>query len=341
MSPSDFEEVQFFNDKHYFRGVDWYFSRFDMSDGGEDITEQRLRGNASTSQMTSASSTHNRTSGQSQSVAAEHSSDGASADNDNDSDEYDAEQSSRASDDNFIAAGDEDARVYIDKSATYFDDPHVPRRASLLLPDARLVIMLVDPSERAYSWYQHMRAHGDAAAREYTFDQVVSGIADGGDATYASKQYANDSSSRFAPLRALRSRCIHPGFYYQHLARWLEHYPSNQVIIIDGQWFRHHPAAVLNKLQMVLRVEPQMDYRKHLVYDKRKGFYCQRIERTGEIKCLGPSKGRKYPPMSTRARAALDRLYLVHNKQLASLLLDIGQPLPAWLSAHTHLNAHL
>ncbi len=41
-----------------------------------------------------------------------------------------------------------------EKSATYFDGELVPMRTHALLPNAKLVTILLSPVKRAYSWYQ-------------------------------------------------------------------------------------------------------------------------------------------------------------------------------------------
>lgn len=63
-------------------------------------------------------------------------------------------------------------RYYFEKSATYFDGELVPKRAHQLLPSAKLVVILISPAKRAYSWYQHTKSHGDIIANNYSFYQV-------------------------------------------------------------------------------------------------------------------------------------------------------------------------
>lgn len=271
-SPVDFEEVQFFNDKHYYKGVDWYFSRFNRKESGK---EELVSNSSSAGQQEGAANRF----------------------------------------------------YYFDKSATYLDDPKVPRRASHLLPEARIIMLLVNPADRAYSWYQHVKAHGDPTANSMTFEQVI--------------MAKEEDPAVSQAIRSLRNRCLHPGYYSQHLSSWLAQYPSRQIIIIDGQWFRYNPASVLNRLQLLLRVEKPLDYNKLLVYDKHKGFFCQKDQLSGESKCLGASKGRKYAPMSQDARLFLNRHYWPHNRQLARLLSDIGQPWPSWLDETIGLVSHV
>ena len=79
-----------------------------------------------------------------------------------------------------------------EKSATYFDKDVVPQRAFSLLNSSKLIVILISPAKRAYSWYHHMRAHEDETAMSYTFHEVVT---------------ANPNHSSKA-LKALQSRLI-------------------------------------------------------------------------------------------------------------------------------------
>lgn len=49
-----------------------------------------------------------------------------------------------------------------EKSANYFDTDVAPKRAAALLPRAKILAVLINPSDRAYSWYQvstHTHTH--------------------------------------------------------------------------------------------------------------------------------------------------------------------------------------
>uniref|UniRef100_A0A1I8MTS9 [heparan sulfate]-glucosamine N-sulfotransferase n=1 Tax=Musca domestica TaxID=7370 RepID=A0A1I8MTS9_MUSDO len=206
------------------------------------------------------------------------------------------------------------AHYMFEKSATYFDGEMVPKRAHALLPHAKIVTILISPAKRAYSWYQHQRAHGDAIANNYSFYQVIT---------------ASDSAPK--ALRDLRNRCLNPGKYAQHLERWLSYYPAQQLHIIDGEQLRLNPVDVMNDLQRFLKIQPALDYSNHLRYDVKKGFFCQVVSEKRN-KCLGKSKGRQYPLMDERSAKLLQRYYLSHNTALVKLLKKLGaRPIPQWL----------
>ncbi|XP_054846201.1 bifunctional heparan sulfate N-deacetylase/N-sulfotransferase 3 isoform X2 [Eublepharis macularius] len=143
-----------------------------------------------------------------------------------------------------------------EKSANYFHSEEAPKRAASLIPKAKIITILIDPSDRAYSWYQ--------------------------------------------------------------------------LLIIDGQQLRNDPAIVMDEVQKFLGVTPHYNYSEALTFDSHKGFWCQLLEE-GKTKCLGKSKGRKYPPMDSECRAFLSSYYRDHNVELSKLLHKLGQPLPSWL----------
>lgn len=43
-------------------------------------------------------------------------------------------------------------QLIFEKTANYFDNEDAPKAIQALLPTARLIVILIDPVERAYSW---------------------------------------------------------------------------------------------------------------------------------------------------------------------------------------------
>ncbi|XP_013416453.1 bifunctional heparan sulfate N-deacetylase/N-sulfotransferase isoform X1 [Lingula anatina] len=200
-----------------------------------------------------------------------------------------------------------------EKSASYFDKERVPMRAHALLPKSKLICILISPVKRAYSWYQHMRAHNDSTALRYSFYEVVT---------------AKDDAPK--ALRDQRNRCLVPGMYAQHIDRWLQYYNVNQLLILDGELLKTNPVIIMHKVQRFLHIEPYFDYSMHLRYDSKKGFYCQ-VVNGDHTKCLGRSKGRKYPPMDSESEKFLQQYYKRHNVALSKMLHRLGLETPSWL----------
>ena len=47
------------------------------------------------------------------------------------------------------------------------------KRRKALLPSAQLISVLLEPGERAYSWYQHQKAHTIETAMQHSFYEVI------------------------------------------------------------------------------------------------------------------------------------------------------------------------
>ncbi|XP_067876624.1 bifunctional heparan sulfate N-deacetylase/N-sulfotransferase 2 isoform X3 [Heterodontus francisci] len=205
-----------------------------------------------------------------------------------------------------------------EKSANYFESEVVPKRAAALLPRAKIIAILINPAERAYSWYQHQRAHHDSAALNYTFYQVIT---------------AGPDSPR--EVRILQNRCLLPGWYATHIERWLTRYQPTQFLVVNGLQLRNNPVAVMENVQKFLGVTPHFNYTQALMYDDNKNFWCQMVE-GGKSKCLGKSKGRRYPEMDSSSRTFLSSYYREHNIELSKQLNNLGQSLPSWLREELH-----
>ncbi|RDD38773.1 Bifunctional heparan sulfate N-deacetylase/N-sulfotransferase [Trichoplax sp. H2] len=205
---------------------------------------------------------------------------------------------------------------YFEKSATYYDRALIPKRMNALLPDVDVIIILSDPVKRAYSWYQHMKNHSHPAALNYSFYDVIT----------------NKKQDRL--IKQLQDRCIRPGKYVIHLERWLDYYHPSHVIIVDGKQLIDDPIQVMADLQIKLKVNDILDYSMKLQFDQRKGYYCVKRER-GRNKCLGRSKGRKYPPMDKDSEMYLRNFYRPYNIKLKEVLESRSLAIPTWLKEQT------
>uniref|UniRef100_A0A3B3Q680 Bifunctional heparan sulfate N-deacetylase/N-sulfotransferase 1 n=1 Tax=Paramormyrops kingsleyae TaxID=1676925 RepID=A0A3B3Q680_9TELE len=107
-------------------------------------------------------------------------------------------------------------------------------------------------------------------------------------------------------------------------------YSWYQIMVLDGQRLRSEPASVMDKIQKFLGLVNTVNYHKILTFDPKKGFWCQLLD-GGKTKCLGKSKGRKYPDMDSDSRSFLTEYYREHNIELSKLLYKTGQALPSWL----------
>ncbi|KAA3677528.1 uncharacterized protein DEA37_0009194, partial [Paragonimus westermani] len=257
--------------------------------------------------------------------------------------------------------------VLFEKSATYFTHHKAPARLYALLPQARLIVLLRNPVERAMAWYQHSLAHRDPAAELLTFLELLhlgENVTTNQLVDFVRKKRIDRSDINLdnvtavenlvTVVRRLYDRCLDPGNYALHLKRWLSYFPASQILPIDADRFIQTPAATLKVVQEFLRLPILLNYSEYIEYNPHKGFSCLRSghyfpdwpsSRLGKQSCLGRNKGRKYRHLDKFTE--VPKLMRVHfaaaNEQLRRLWHDqpvwrrwmakAGAEYPSWMSA--------
>ncbi len=126
------------------------------------------------------------------------------------------------------ASPGEATRLNIEASPYYIYHPAVPARVKALLPEARLIALLRDPVERAWSGYLHARERGleslefadalDAEAGRLRGEEQRL-LADPSYTSYAHRHHSYQSR----------------GLYAEQLARWLEHFPRERLLLLKAE----------------------------------------------------------------------------------------------------------
>lgn len=106
-----------------------------------------------------------------------------------------------------------------EKSADYFAHPQAAARMSQILPDARLILQLRNPVDRAYSDYKMLYRRGTV--------------------TEGPEAYLSD------PINA-QPRFLEDGLYAKHLKRWLHHFSADQIKIILFEDVKSRPTEVVS-----------------------------------------------------------------------------------------------
>jgi Sulfotransferase domain len=180
-------------------------------------------------------------------------------------------------------------RLVGEASPSYLFHPLAPERVRSLLPDVRLIALLRDPVERAYSQYQHEVALGreplsfeDAleAEEERTRGEVERLVAD-------PRAFSRDWWDHTYAAR---------GLYAEQLERWLAVFPRNQLLVVAADELGEKPAETYAAVLSFLGVEP------HALDDYPRVF------------------DRDYAPMRPETRASLAERFAEPNHRLERLL---------------------
>lgn len=99
-------------------------------------------------------------------------------------------------------------------------------------------------------------------------------------------------------------KALQRSLYHQHLARWLQVFPREQVHVVDGDALIRDPFPELRKAERFLDLPPRISP-DNFYFNSTKGFYC--LLSAGRDKCLDESKGRPHAPLGARAFQKLCR----------------------------------
>jgi hypothetical protein len=134
-------------------------------------------------------------------------------------------------------------------SPNYLYDPRVPGRAGALLPQAKIVILLRDPVERAYSHYkERVRAGVEFLSWEEALTAEPYRLAGELDRMSADPLYY----SRPMDYYSYRDR----GVYRPQVERWLAQYPAESVLIVRSEDLYQEPGRTFLTVTDFLGLRP-------------------------------------------------------------------------------------
>ena len=178
----------------------------------------------------------------------------------------------------------------------YMFHPAVPARVAAILPDVRLVALLRDPVERAYSHYQMMSRTGREkldfeealAAEPERLEGIEELILEGG----SDRLPGGGRPHHHHRHRAYFSR----GLYAEQLERWLLHFAREQLLVLKTEDLNSNPAKT----------------------------YARTLEFLGlrewKLKDFPEYNKKPYSTLDPKTRARLEQRYAEPNARLEELL---------------------
>jgi Sulfotransferase domain len=141
------------------------------------------------------------------------------------------------------------ALVCGEASPYYLFHPLVPERAHALLPDARLIVMLRDPVERAFSHHRHEVELGyEQLSFEEALDREPERLAGEVERMRADPGYVSFEHQHHS--YAAR------GHYAAQLEAWMRLYERDQLCVVISEEFFADPGPVLRRVQEFVGVGP-------------------------------------------------------------------------------------
>lgn len=171
------------------------------------------------------------------------------------------------------------------------------------LPDTRLIAILRQPADRAYSHYWHNRRRG---REDLSFS----------DALEAEEERTAPDNTIFDYKKL--------GLYFGQLAQIKQSIPSEQLLILFNDDLKHEREKTLRSTWEFVDVDPD---RGRLEIPER--GVTKRFWRAAKNRIKGRSDDRSYPPMDFQERASLTEEFVPDILKLQELL---GRDLGHWLS---------
>jgi hypothetical protein len=137
----------------------------------------------------------------------------------------------------------------IDASPYYLAHPLAPERAAQLLPEVKLVAVLRNPVDRAFSHYQHeVRDGRESLSFAEAIDREPARLAGEEERLRHEPGYYSYHHHRYSYTRR--------GLYLQQLARWVQQYPRSRLLVLQSERLFREPAAVSAALYDFLGLRP-------------------------------------------------------------------------------------
>jgi hypothetical protein len=181
------------------------------------------------------------------------------------------------------------ATIAGDDSPYYLFHPLVPGRVAKDLPEVKLIALLRNPVDRAYSHYNHELRRGretlpfeQALARE---DERLEGEAE-----------RMESEGTYASWNHQRYSYVSRGHYAEQLSSWFDVIPRERFLILQSERMFSDPRSVFDETLEFLGL-PQMELRDFDVFNRG-----------------------KYPSMTDEVREHLQDHFGPHNESLFRLI---------------------
>jgi hypothetical protein len=222
--------------------------------------------------------------------------------------------------------------------------PYIPQRIKAQLPEAKFIVILRNPIDRAFSHWWMTYSLGveklpfEEAIRA-NLEQLESGFTFGGQDGEKRWQEAIywGQTRRMARYRWY----LDMGYYAQQLERYLALFPRSQIKILFFEDLCQSPQAVMAEVWDFIEVDPDfelVDVAPQMVATPRAGLPLLKLAQATRTQYLIPQQVRSWlarlfarygskPPLDPAVRAWLVEHYDKHNRELERIT---GRDLSHW-----------
>ena len=180
-------------------------------------------------------------------------------------------------------------------SAYYLFHPHAPKRVAQLLPDVKLIVLLRNPVDRAYSQYNF---EVELGRESLSFEEALAveeeRIGKERERILLDESYVSFDHSRYSYLAR--------GIYVDQLRTWMHYFPLEQFLLLRSEDFYADPASALDQVSQFLQLPPLQ------AQERTKKYTSHNYNTT------------PYSSMNPATRGRLVAYFEPHNQRLSDLV---------------------
>ncbi|MDC0835940.1 sulfotransferase [Geitlerinema sp. CS-897] len=134
-------------------------------------------------------------------------------------------------------------------SPYYIFHPDVPRRVAATCPQVKLIALLRNPVDRAISQYFHEVKQGfETLSLQEAFRQEPQRLATEAEKLRNDPHYRSDNYQHYSYLAR--------GRYLEQLQQWWNHFPREQMLVLNSEAFYRNPNDTLTRVLSFLDLPP-------------------------------------------------------------------------------------
>jgi hypothetical protein len=178
----------------------------------------------------------------------------------------------------------------------YLLDPRAPGRTRDTVPNAKLIVLLREPGERALSHYLHnVRLGFESESFEHALVLEDERLAEDLEGLYSRPDDPVYSFRRYSYVTR--------GLYADQVQRWLDAFPRSQLLFLESERFFAEPEFVLRRILQFVGAEEWFpsEFRNY---------------------SYGPQGASAHEHLSSHTRALMDQRFAGSNETLRSMVPD-------------------
>jgi len=171
-------------------------------------------------------------------------------------------------------------------SPYYLFHPHAPRRIKALAPWTKLIVLLRNPIDRAYSHYYHEVCRG---REKLSFDEAIEQepcrLEQEWPRVLADETYYSFAHQHYSYLAR--------GLYVDQLQRFEMFFPKHQILVLESEAFYAQPAVIVQRVTRFLGL-PDWDLTEARKYNAGEYQKMEQVTRQRLIDYFKPHNERLY-----------------------------------------------